>query len=47
MQKLTQKALETKIIRGELEVEYGPTLAGHYQVRDCRTDKCRTIRVIH
>jgi hypothetical protein len=44
---MTQKALETKIIRGELEVDYGPTRTGHYQVTMCGSGKTRTIRVIH
>jgi hypothetical protein len=47
MQKLTQAALVQKIIRGELEMEYEANRFGLATVRDCRTGKCRNIRVIN
>jgi hypothetical protein len=46
IQKLSQKALEDRIIAGLLEVEYGPDRHGLCEVRQCGSGKTRKIRVL-
>jgi hypothetical protein len=46
IQKLSQKALEEKIVHGVLEVEYGPDRHGICEVVQRVTGKTRKIRVL-